>query len=51
MNVPSGFRVTVPPASVAMVCGVVAGSPVLSAIAITSPSGSLSLLITLDVSG
>ena len=47
MNVPSVFNVTVPPAVVVIVCGAVAGTPVPSAIVITSPSGSVSLLITL----
>ena len=51
MNVPSVFRTTTPPAVVGIVCVAVAASPVASAIAITSLSGSVSLLITLLVSG
>ena len=51
MNVPSVFSVTVPPAAVGIVSGAVATSPAGSATTITSPSGSVSLLITLLVSG
>ena len=55
VNVPSVFSVTVPPAVVVIVCAELAATPVALfvswAIAITSPSGSVSLLITLLLSG
>ena len=48
---PSVFSSTVPPAVVGIICTAVATSPLASAIAITSPSGSVSLLITLLFNG
>ena len=52
---PSVLSATVPPAFVVIVCAPVAGSPLAvlasSAIVITSPSGSISLLITLLLKG
>ena len=44
---PSVFNVTVPPEVVVIVCGEVADTPLPSAMVITSPSGSVSLLMTL----
>ena len=48
---PSVFSSTVPPAVVGIICTAVATSPLASAMAITSPSGSVSLLITLLFNG
>ena len=48
---PSVLSVAVPPAVVAIICTAVAGSPLTSAILITLPSGSVSLLNTLLLNG
>ena len=42
---------TVPPCSVAIVCGAVASAPVTSAITMVSPSGSASLDVTVESNG